>query len=242
MPKCDQVPELARLLLAALPLLAGGCAPERPPSGFDLIFDGATLVNWRAVPERLAATWSVEDGAIQGRGLEDEVSYLAYAADEALGNFELRLSYRMLTDGNTGVEIRARRDATGKRPFEGYHADIGHVGIGPQILGAWDLHFATREEFPCPRGSILSIDRAGMAQVKPLDRHVDPSDIAVRDWNQCRIVAQGNHFQFYMNGIISSELVDEADDGQLRRGIVALQIHEKGTTVQFKDIAMRRLP
>ena len=181
------------------------------------------------------------DGAIQGVGLEDRQAYLVYAGDESLGDFELKLSYRMLTDGNTGIELRARPDSTGKRPFEGYHADLGHVGIGPQILGAWDFHFATRKEFPCNRGTRLIIDGRGEAASEPLDRHVRIDDIAVRDWNRCHIVARGDHLRFFINGILSAEFVDRFDDGRFAAGLVALQIHEKDTVVQFNDIALKRL-
>ena len=155
-------PRCRAVLASAISLhLLAHCGTVPDDAGFVPIFDGETLTDWRAVPEDLGAAWSVQDGAIQGAGLEKRLSYLVYSADEELSDFELRLSYRMLTDGNTGVELRARADTTGKRPFEGYHADLGHVGIGPQILGAWDFHFATRTEFPCERGTRLIIDETG---------------------------------------------------------------------------------
>ena len=227
-------------LLASLVALAS-CIADGLRQDFVPIFDGETLDGWRSHPDRLADAWSVADGAIQGTGLENRQSYLVYAGDESLGDFELKLSYRMLTDGNTGIELRAHPDATGKRPFEGYHADLGHVGIGPQILGAWDFHFSTRREFPCKRGTRLVIDEGGEAVFEPIGRQLRTDDIAVRDWNRCHIVARGNRFQFFINGILSSEFIDEFDDGSFETGLVALQLHEKGTVVQFKDVALKHL-
>ena len=233
---------LVQLVLLAALVSLGTCGGNASRSEFVPIFDAQTLANWRSHPERLAASWSVADGAIQGVGLEDRQTYLVYAGDESLGNFELKLSYRMLTDGNSGIELRARPDMTGKRPFEGYHADFGHAGIGPQILGAWDFHFATRKEFPCHRGTRLVIDERGMAAAEPIDRHLTLEDIEARDWNRCHIVARGNHLKFSINGVLSSEFVDRFDDGRFRAGLVALQLHEKGTVVQFKEIELKRLP
>ena len=115
--------------------------------GFVRMFDGETLSGWRAEPPESASDWSVRDGAILGQGSVQRLSYLVWE-DAGLTDFELRLRYRMLTDGNTGVEVRAQPDPSGKRPFVGYHADLGHPGIGAHILGAWDFHFATREEYP----------------------------------------------------------------------------------------------
>ena len=213
----------------------------RGDDGWVPIFDGETLSGWRANPERLAAGWSVKDGAIQGEGIENRQAYLVYSANEDLSDFELQFSYRMLTNGNTGVELRARVDTTGKRPFEGYHADLGHVGIGPLILGAWDFHFATRKEFPCERGTRLVIEENGTAHAERLENHVRLVDISKRDWNRCHIVARGNHLRFSINGILSSEFVDGIREGRLDSGLIALQIHEMGTIVQFRDILLKYL-
>ncbi len=172
------------------------------------------------------------------------VKYLAqlvYSADEDLSDFELRFSYRMLTDGNTGVELRARADPTGKRPFEGYHADLGHVGIGPQILGAWDFHFATRTEFPCERGTRLIIDEAGAGLHQRIEDPLGIEDFRERDWNHCRIRARGDHFQFFINRKLSSEFTDGIGKGRLESGSIALQLHDDRTIVQFKDILLKRL-
>ena len=182
----------------------------------------------------------MEDGAIHGCGLENKLAYLVYSADEALRDFELKFSYRMLTDGNTGVEVRARVDRTGKRPFEGYHADLGHVGIGPQILGAWDFHFATRKEFPCERGTRLVIAEDGTGYHGRIENPVEIEDVKRRDWNRVHIIARGNHLQFLINGRMSSEFVDEIGEGFLESGLIALQLHDKGMVVQFRDILLRR--
>ena len=232
----------ARAAIAVSALsLCGFCASA--PQGDEPvpIFDGETLDGWRAVPEELGAAWSVRDGAIQGKGMARRLSYLVYAGDEHLGDFELAFSYRMLTDGNTGVEVRARPDTSGKRPFEGYHADLGHVGIGPNILGAWDFHFATRKEFPCGRGTRLVIDESGAGRHETIANAVQLRDINARDWNRCRILARGAHLQFVINGLLSSEFVDGAAEGRLETGLLALQLHDDTTTVQFRDILLKRL-
>lgn len=232
-----------RAVLAAslgIQLLAHcGAVPDE--ASFVSIFDGKALTDWRAVPADLGAAWSVQDGAIQGAGLQKRLSSLVYSADEDLRDFDLRFSYRMLTDGNTGVELRAREDTTGKRPFEGYHADLGHVGIGPRILGAWDFHFATRTEFPCERGTRLIIDEVGNPLYERIEDPVRIEDIRPRDWNHCQIRARGDHFQFFINRKLSSEFTDGIGKGRLDSGSIALQLHDDRTIVQFKDILLKRL-
>ena len=87
----------------------------------------------------------------------------------------------------------------------------------------------------------LLIEQDGQGRLEPLEGHIQVGDIAVRGWNSCRIVARGDHLQFFINGLLSSELIDRGDAGRLNRGLVALQIHDKGTVVQFRDILLRRL-
>ena len=149
----------------------------------------------------------------------------------------------MVTDGNTGVEVRARVDQTGKRPFEGYHADLGHVGIGAGVLGAWDFHFGknTRKEFPCQRGTRLVIGEDGKGEHTKIEGATRQEDINKRAWNRCRIIAKGRHFQFYINGKLASEFTDNIGDGHLESGFIALQLHDKGMIVEFKEIELKKL-
>ena len=140
------------------------------------------------------------------------------------------------------METRARVDKTGKRDFEGYHADLGHVGIGDGILGAWDFHFGkgTRKEFPCPRGASLTIDEKGKGHHEKIENAVAVAEIKKGGWNSCRIVAKGNHFQFFINGKLSSEFTDKLEGQQLEEGFIGLQLHDQGMIVEFKDLFLKR--
>jgi len=231
---------LASALVCALcVLLTSYTAKAQDDAGFVRIFDGKVLKDWRPVPQNLSSSWSVKDGVIRGEGLEDRLAYLVYAGDEAIGDFELKFQYRMLTNGNTGVEVRGHVDKTGKRPFEGYHADLGHVGIGPQILGAWDFHFATRKEFPSERGTRLTIDESGAGHHETIADHITLAEIKKRDWNRCHIVANGNDLQFSINGKLASAFTDGIREGRLGEGLIAFQLRDKGMVVEFKDILLK---
>ena len=207
--------------------------------GFEKIFDGVSLKGWHAMPEDGLADWSVKDGVLVAKGSQDKLVYLMF--DEKLDNFELQLKYRMVTKGNTGVEIRARPDTTGKRPIEGYHADLGHVGIGPQILGAWDFHFAKREEYACFRGMKLNIDKDGKTSTERDPQAVRISDINQFGWNDLHIEAKGKLCRFSINGKLAAEFTDEMPE-RFIKGWMGLQIHDAGMIVEYKDIFLKRLP
>ena len=211
--------------------------------GFVPIFNGRTLAGWHTIPAVAAGAWQVKGGVIHGEGKEDRLVYLVFDRNEHLRDFELKFRYKMVTPGNTGVEIRARVDATGKRPFEGYHADLGHAGIGRAVLGAWDFHFGegTRDEPPCPRGTRLLIDQDGRPHSSQIEDAVQLEDLNEGDWNDAHVRAQGNHFQFSINGKLAAEFTDNIGQGWLERGSIALQLHDKGMVVQFKDLFLKEL-
>jgi len=208
--------------------------------GFTAIFDGKSLAGWRALPAETAHDWVVRDGIIAGTGSQDRQSFLVWK-EEDLTDFELELKYRLPTGGNTGVEIRCQPDPSLKRPLIGYHADIGHAGIGDEILGAWDFHFAGREEYSCKRGVRLTIDENGKTSRTTIKDPFVPADVRDRDWNSVRVVAKGRNFTFFINGKPASEFTDNATIGRLDSGGIALQIHDKGMSVEFKEIQLKKL-
>ena len=218
-------------------------SPRGEPAGdqgFTSIFDGKTLSGWHALPAATERDWVVRDGVIIGTGSQDRQSYLVWK-EQDLTDFELELKFRLPAGGNTGIEIRCQPDPTLKRPLIGYHADLGHAGIGDAILGAWDFHFAGREEYSCKRGVRLMIDENGKASRAAIENPFVPADLRERDWNHVRVVAKGRNFTFFINGKPASEFTDNAKIGRFDSGGIALQIHDRGMKVEFKDIQLKKL-
>ena len=217
----------------------GTAALVAETGGFESIFDGETLNGWTAAPEESADDWSVENQAIKGVGTHKRQVFLVYK-DHDIKDFELKFSYRLHGKGNTGVDLRTRPDKTGKRIFEAYHADIGHPGIGSHILGAWDYHFATRKEFPNKRGTRLWINADETAYTKRIPNALTKNDVKADGWNHVHVIMIGNTGQFYLNGKIAAEFTDNFPTF-FSEGAIALQIHDPGVKVEFKDIFLKRL-
>jgi hypothetical protein len=205
--------------------------------GFVPIFDGKTLTGWEALPAETAPAWTVTDGMIgdKGRG------YLTFE-NKQIADLEIKLSYRFPGEGNSGISIRAREDETHKRHFQSYHADLGHVGIGKQILGAWDFHTPGRKEHACFRGDRLMIDENDRPKVTKIEGAVTKEDINKGDWNTVHVIAKGNNFKFFINGKLSSEFTEHLPtEKRLDKGMIQLQLHDPGMIVHFKDIRLKIL-
>ena len=216
-------------------------AAKADAEGFVPIFDGRTLDGWSESPERAEKAWRVVDGAIVGDGDKGR-GYLVYDKERDLADFELKFSYRLPGKGNTGVNLRARADKTGKRDFQSYHADLGHVGIGKQILGAWDFHTPGRKEHACFRGDRLVIDRDDQPTVTKIAGAVTTDDINKGGWNEVHVIVRGNHFKFSINGKPAAEFTEHLpEDKRLKSGMIQLQLHDPGMIVMFKDLRLKVL-
>jgi hypothetical protein len=208
--------------------------------GFVSIFDGKTLKGWEEMPAAATKAWSVVDGAIVGEGDKGR-GYLVYENKE-LADFELTFRYRFPGKGNSGVSVRARKDETGRRKFQSYHADLGHLGIGKQILGAWDFHTPGRKEHACFRGDRLVIDVNDKPTVTKIEGAVTEADIVKGGWNSVHLIVKGNNFKFFINGKPASEFTEHLPEAKrLHKGMIQLQLHDPGMVVYFKDLRLKVL-
>ena len=236
-PMLVKLPRTA-VAIAVLMVSVGVRAQDKKlEPGFVSMFDGKTLKGWSAMPKRASTAWSVKDGVIVGKGDKGR-SYLVYR-DHDVADFELKLSYRFPGKGNSGISIRAIKDETGRRAFQAYHADLGHVGIGGQVLGAWDFHTPGRREHACFRGDRLVIDENDHPTVTRIKDAVTVADIRKGGWNRVRVVAKGNNFKLYINDKLSSEFTEHLDEKRrLGSGMIQLQLHDPGMVVEFKQLRL----
>ena len=209
--------------------------------GFVSMFDGKTLKSWEAIPVKIAPAWTVQDGMIVGNGDKGR-GYLTYSASKNVADLELKFSYRFPGKGNSGVNIRAIPDKTRRRDFQSYHADLGHLGIGKNVMGAWDFHTPGRREHRCFRGDRLVIAENDQPTITPIKNALTAADIRKGDWNHVHIIVEGNRFQLFINGKLSSEFTEHLPQAKrLQSGMIQLQLHDPGMIVQFRDLQLKVL-
>jgi hypothetical protein len=128
----------------------GAPIPFDNVTGFDKIFDGATLTNWDGDP----GFWRVENGTIVGETTPEkplsENTFLIYRGSEP-DNFELKLEFKM-NSTNSGVQYRSRQltGAVGKWVLCGYQADIDFANAYTGML----YEERGRPGFLAPRGTV----------------------------------------------------------------------------------------
>ena len=221
-------------------LCAYGAVADDKNDGFTRIFDVETLNGWHVVPESLRGDWSVKEGLLIGNS-NGKGSDLIWKIGD-LGDFELKLSYRFRTEGNSGIHIRGRLGESKTHRVKGYHADFGHVGIGPAVLGSWDFHGSPRGNNLVDRGHRVVIDQDGKKHVSKIVNAVPVKDIRKREWNKVHVVVRGRRMYFTINGKLASEVIDNQDSERIDDGVIGLQIHGgPPMTIEFRDIRLKRI-
>lgn len=194
------------------------CAASLPTDDAPL-FDGKSLAGWTLVGGK-TDNWVAHDGLLVTRG--DGGGWLS-TADE-YDNFRLKLEYKLLAGGNSGVFIRSPRSG-----------DPAYSGIEIQILDDNDARYADIKPYQhC--GSVYGIVAAKPGHTKP------PGE-----WNSMEIEANGTKIKVVLNGatIVDADLKDHGDaaaehPGMNRpKGYIGLQSHSE--PVEFRKVTIERL-
>ena len=222
-------------------------AAELGQTDWQWIFNGKDLTGWDGDPR----LWSVKDGAIRGQTTvkkpAQDNTFLIWRGGQPR-DFELRLKFR-IRNGNSGVQYRSKE--FDKWRISGYQAEVVN---DPSMVG-FLYHERGRGRLVYV-GDMMVIDEQGekhvVGRVADKDELIRAGYYKEKDWNEYRIIAQGNHLLHYLNGYPAMQLVDndrvtdpdDPDDrkGAARQGLLALQLH-KGPPmlVEFKDIRIREL-
>jgi hypothetical protein len=240
------------LPLVGLSLLVFSAAAAEPaaveaPTAADWrpLFNGKDLAGWDG-DEKL---WSVRDGVIHGETTSEQKAKgntFLIAKDLKLKDFELVLSFRCSSSNNSGIQYRSKHitDGNPKNAWvvRGYQHEIRNEKNLPDVSGfIYDeggkrgriCLVGEEAEWTAKGKKVIGtlIDAAGYEKLFRLD-----------DWNDVRIVAEGNRLKHFMNNTLVLDFTDD-DTHALREGVLALQLHA-GVPMwaEYRDVRVRELP
>lgn len=250
-------------LILLLGLLIGCNSLEKGSgdSGFVKIFDGETLDGW----EGDSTYWRVENGMIVGevtpQNLLERNTFLIWREGE-VQDFELKLEYRVSKDGNSGINYRSEEvngdpdQYIGGVPYalRGYQADLDGQN---HYTG---MNYEERKRTTIARRGEKVILPAIQKQGEPLDDLIDANTWTAREvvglpedrdslttfinegWNEYHIIAQGNHLQHYVNGVLMSEVIDEDVENRKMTGLLGVQVHVgPPMKIEYRNILLKEL-
>ncbi len=186
-------------------------APQWTP-----LFDGKSLSGWTQLNG--TATYVVERGEVVGRTVKGSPnSFLC--SNKVYGDFELEFEVKVDPALNSGLQFRSISvPGYQEGRVHGYQAEIDPTERG------WS-------------GGLYEEGRRGW--LKDLSKN-EKGQKAFKSgkWNKYRIVARGDHFQIWVNGIQTTD----AHDDLTTYGFFGLQVHssdKEGLEVRWKNMRIK---
>jgi hypothetical protein len=206
--------------------------------GFIRIFDGKSLEGWDGDP----VYWSVEEGAILGTITPETIvernTFLIWRGGTT-GDFELKLEYRISSEGNSGINYRSYEVPGVPWALKGYQSDIDGQG-------QWNgQNYEERgRTFLALRGQVSRITKEGKPTIigSVGDRDELQELIHKEQWNQCHLIVRGRTMIHMINGHIMSVVIDDDAENRTMDGLLGVQVHVgPPMTVEYKNIMIKKL-
>ena len=182
--------------------------------GFVTIFDGKSLDGWKI--NESPESWALKDGELVGKGRR---SHIFYVGDpKPFKDFELRVDVMTEKNSNGGIYFHTKFQEEGwpKYGFEAQvnnsHGDYKRTGSLYDVVNVTETHVPDGQWFT---ETII---------VKGKQIRVKINDKVLFEYNEPADLKAGDKF---------TRKIDE--------GTFALQAHDPGSTVHFKNIRVKRL-
>ena len=86
----------------------------------------------------------------------------------------------------------------------------------------------------------MTIHPDGATESTTIPDAVTLHNINSRGWNQVHVVVRGRDCQFSINGRLAAQFTDHHRE-YFDRGMIGLQLHDKGMQVEFRDLRLKEL-
>ncbi|MBS0204629.1 MAG: DUF1080 domain-containing protein [Planctomycetes bacterium] len=190
-------------------------AADTKEEGFVQLFDGKSFDGWKI--NESPESWSIVDGAFVAKGNRSHLFYVG--DDKPFVNFELRVDCMTEKNSNGGIYFHTKFQKEGW-PKYGFEAQVNN----------------SYNSDPQKTGSLYAV-------VKVLDKNVDDNV-----WYTETIIVKGKNVKIKINDKIVVDYDEPADKKagedftrKIDQGTFALQAHDPGSRVHFKNIRVKRL-
>ncbi|HVX66662.1 MAG TPA: family 16 glycoside hydrolase [Bryobacteraceae bacterium] len=221
MPTLYSRRELTSLLVALAPAAS---LRAQDGEGWIPLFDGKTLAGWKASEH--AGSWKVVDGCLSADGPRSHLFYNGPVGGADFKNFELKADVMTRPGANSGIYFHTRFQQN-DWPAQGFEVQVNNTHRGE---GSYREHKKT--------GSLYGV------------RNVYKQLVSDDQWFQMHILVRGKQVQIRVNGTLVVDYLEpdppvtdpEGPARVLGRGTFALQGHDAGSKVRYRNIRVKPLP
>ena len=215
-------------------------SPQEQAAGWRLLWDGKTSAGWRSAraEEFPKSGWTMKDGelTVAATGGKEAAAGGDIITRDKFSDFELLVEFKITPGANSGIKIFVD---------PGLNKGAGS-SIGPEFQ---ILDDARHPDAKLGRDGNRTVGSLYDMIPAPADKKVMP----IGEWNQARILSQGKHVEFWLNGrktvefergskawrdtVAISKFKVWPAFGELPEGHILLQDH--GNQVSFRNIKIR---
>jgi len=219
------------LLLALLPVMAFAQAPN-DETGFVPMTNGKDLTGWKKVGGN--GEYKVEGAEIVGIG-KNVNGNTFLISEKTYKNFDFRFEMKFDTlKGNSGMMFRGlqKESKDGNGRVYGYQCEHDNgmarawtAGLYEEARRGW-LFPDKKDKEQC-----AAFTKQGQEVFKP------------EEWNEIRILCEGNHIQIFLNGEKRVDYTDTSEKDSTPEGFFGMQVHSgKQTDVRWRNLRIKELP
>jgi hypothetical protein len=214
------------LVMAAVMAASGMAAPVMAQEWIPLQ-DGKSMAGWKAAEK--PESWKVEDGAFVSVGDRSHLFYVGKVARHDFRNFEFSAEVMTSPGANSGIYIHTRWQGPGW-PEAGYELQVINSNPPAENTNGYVEHKMT--------GSIYAVRNTWVAPAKD------------NEWFNYRIRVVGKTIQTFINDKLICEYAEPANAFRppdkkgrlLGSGTFALQAHDPGSVVKYRNMKVKLLP
>lgn len=213
---------LATVLLMSAGLKSASMAQEKSADGFVSLFDGKTLDGWKANEEdKEKKIFSVQDGELVVKGGRAHLFYQGKDGKATFTNFVYKAKVLTKPNANSGLYIHTEYQAS-DWPKKGYECQVNN----------------SFDKDPRKTGSLYA--------VLDFKEKIVPDN----EWFDYEVTVEGKHIVIKINGKVTADYTEKEGDPRqpgmegrwLKGGTFAIQAHDPGCEVHYKDIKVKVLP
>ena len=209
---------LCSLFCTAAALVAADQKPDA--DGFVTLFDGTSFDGWKKAGESPESI-QLKDGAIVANGPR---CHLFYVGDQQpFKNFDFKCEVLTRPGSNGGIYFHTKYQDRGW-PAQGHECQVNN----------------TYTSDPQKTGGVYKVSKVGEAPAND------------NEWFKYEIIVQGNHVVVKINDKVTADYIEDADalakdksiepGRRVGEGTFALQAHDPGSTVMYRNIKVKKLP
>lgn len=204
-----------RLMITAVAVCLFASSAMAQDAEFKSMFDGKSLLGWH-VNENPDSIY-IEDSAIVTHGERAHVFYVGETGHADFKDFHFKCKVKTKPQANSGIYFHTKFESSGW-PTKGYECQVNNTQSDPKKTGGL---YAVEDNFEAPVKDDVWFDYEIMVEGKHVVIKVDGK--VITDYTEPDDVERGDGFEGRLIG----------------SGTIALQAHDPGSKVYYKDLMLK---